>query len=71
MSYQSIILKKLEKHNDDHIHHIVTFKVGAYLKAKDGRTFYGTNVENAAYSMCMCERASLGCDISWISTWRF
>lgn len=41
------------------------FKVGAYLKAKDGRTFHGANVENASYPLTICaERASLVAAIS-------
>ncbi|MCD9053887.1 cytidine deaminase [Staphylococcus arlettae] len=36
------------------------FKVGAYLVTKDGQSFYGANVENAAYPMTICaERSSL------------
>jgi cytidine deaminase len=30
------------------------FKVGAALLARDGRTFSGCNVENAAYGLCNC-----------------
>lgn len=36
------------------------FKVGAYLIAKDGNTFHGCNVENAAYGDAICaERTAL------------
>ncbi|KAA1040073.1 cytidine deaminase [Macrococcus equipercicus] len=36
------------------------FKVGAYLVTKDGRAFYGCNVENAAYGPTICaERTAL------------
>ena len=36
------------------------FKVGAAVLCKDGETFIGTNVENAAYGLCMCaERNAL------------
>lgn len=36
------------------------FKVGAYLKTKDGQSFYGANVENAAYPSTICaERSAL------------
>lgn len=36
------------------------FKVGAFLIAKDGTTFDGCNVENAAYGDCICaERTAL------------
>ena len=30
------------------------FKVGAALLTKDGKVFLGANIENSAYSMCMC-----------------
>lgn len=30
------------------------FKVGAAVLCKDGKTFIGTNVENASYGLCMC-----------------
>lgn len=41
------------------------FKVGAFLKTKDGQSFYGANVENAAYPMTICaERSSLVLAIS-------
>ncbi|MGN5881881.1 MULTISPECIES: cytidine deaminase [Staphylococcus] len=41
------------------------FKVGAYLKTKDGKEFYGANVENAAYGEAICaERSSLVAAIS-------
>lgn len=36
------------------------FQVGAALQTKDGRTFSGCNVENAAYGLCNCaERTAL------------
>ncbi|TDL98140.1 cytidine deaminase [Macrococcus brunensis] len=36
------------------------FNVGAYLVAKDGTTFHGCNVENAAYGEAICaERTAL------------
>ncbi|MBI5975748.1 cytidine deaminase [Staphylococcus canis] len=41
------------------------FKVGAYLITKDGHTFHGANVENAAYPSCICaERSALVSAIS-------
>ncbi|WP_252345068.1 cytidine deaminase [Staphylococcus succinus] len=41
------------------------FKVGAYLRTKDGKSFHGANVENAAYPMAICaERSSLVSAIS-------
>lgn len=36
------------------------FKVGAALRATDGKVYHGCNIENAAYSMCNCaERTAL------------
>jgi cytidine deaminase len=36
------------------------FRVGAALRTRDGRTFAGCNVENAAYGLCNCaERTAL------------
>lgn len=65
MSYQSHYFKEVREAQRRSYSPYSNFKVGAYLKAKDGRTFYGTNVENAAYSMCICaERASLVAAIS-------
>jgi cytidine deaminase len=37
-----------------------SFQVGAALLTRDGRTFTGCNVENAAYGLCNCaERTAL------------
>ena len=36
------------------------FQVGAAVRTRDGRTFAGCNVENAAYGLCNCaERTAL------------
>ena len=36
------------------------FPVGAALLCKDGEVYYGTNIENASYPLCMCaERVCL------------
>lgn len=41
------------------------FKVGAVLVTTDGKTFTGTNVENASYSLTICaERAALFAAVS-------
>ena len=65
MSYQSHYFKEVREHKVKLMLHIVASKVGAYLRTKDGRTFHGANVENAAYSMAICaERSSLVAAIS-------
>ena len=59
MTYQSHYFQKLETQSRAYVPYS-NFKVGAYLKTKDGRTFYGANVENAAYPATICaERSSL------------
>ena len=36
------------------------FKVGAAVLTKDGKVFYGANIENSSYPLCMCaERNAL------------
>ena len=36
------------------------FKVGAALLTKDGKVYFGSNVENSSYPLCMCaERNAL------------
>ena len=36
------------------------FAVGAAVETRDGEVFYGANIENSAYPLCMCaERAAL------------
>lgn len=36
------------------------FKVGAALLTKDGKVYFGANIENASYPVCMCaERNAL------------
>jgi cytidine deaminase len=41
------------------------FQVGAAARARDGRIFAGTNVENASYPLGLCaERAALACAVA-------
>ncbi|MDT3993200.1 cytidine deaminase, partial [Staphylococcus aureus] len=46
MSYQPHYFQEVRKAQQESYSPYSQFKVGAYLKTKDGRTFYGTNVEN-------------------------
>ena len=63
MSYQSHYFKEVREAQKNAYAPYSNFKVGAYLKTKDGRCFYGANVENAAYPMGICaERSSLVSD---------
>ncbi|HDI6925803.1 TPA: cytidine deaminase, partial [Staphylococcus aureus] len=65
MSYQPHYFQEVRKAQQESYSPYSHFKVGAYLKTKDGRTFYGTNVENASYPLSICaERASLVSAIS-------
>lgn len=65
MSYQSHYFKEVREAQSKAYAPYSQFKVGAYLRTKDGRVFHGANVENAAYSMTICaERSSLVAAIS-------
>ncbi|HDC9513940.1 cytidine deaminase [Staphylococcus aureus] len=65
MSYQPHYFQEVRKAQQESYSPYSQFKVGAYLKTKDGRTFYDTNVENASYPLSICaERASLVSAIS-------
>lgn len=65
MTYQPHYYQEVRKAQQDAYAPYSNFKVGAYLKAKDGRTFYGVNVENASYPLSICaERSSLVAAIS-------
>jgi cytidine deaminase len=42
-----------------------SFLVGAAVRARDGRVFVGTNVENAAYPLGICaEKAAIACAVA-------
>ena len=65
MTYQSHYFQEAREAQSRAYVPYSNFKVGAYLKTKDGRTFYGANVENAAYPATICaERSSLVAAIS-------
>ncbi|WHI76408.1 cytidine deaminase [Staphylococcus epidermidis] len=65
MSYQSHYFKEVREAQKNAYAPYSNFKVSAYLKTKNGRCFYGANVENAAYPMGICaERSSLVSAIS-------
>ncbi|SCT82603.1 cytidine deaminase [Staphylococcus xylosus] len=60
MAYQSDYFTEVRTAQANAYAPYSNFKVGAYLKTKDGKTYYGANVENAAYPMSICaERSSL------------
>ena len=54
MTYQSHYFQEAREAQSRAYVPYSNFKVGAYLKTKDGRTFYGANVENAAYPATIC-----------------
>ena len=65
MTYQSHYFQEAREAQSRAYVPYSNFKVGAYLKTKDGRTFYGANVENAAYPATICaERSGLVAAIS-------
>ncbi|MCG7338596.1 cytidine deaminase [Staphylococcus sp. ACRSN] len=65
MAYQPHYYKEVREAQSRAYVPYSNFKVGAFLKTKDGQTFYGANVENAAYPMTICaERSSLVAAIS-------
>ncbi|MGW9984905.1 cytidine deaminase [Staphylococcus cohnii] len=60
MAYQPDYFKEVRKAQSNAYAPYSKFKVGAYLITKDGKTFHGANVENAAYPLGICaERSSL------------
>ncbi|MDW3926188.1 cytidine deaminase [Staphylococcus saprophyticus] len=60
MAYQPHYFSEVRKAQANAYAPYSNFKVGAYLRTKDGKAYYGGNVENAAYPMAICaERSSL------------
>lgn len=60
MSYQTHYFDEVRKAQERAYAPYSNFKVGAYLRTKDQRVFYGANVENASYPLTICaERSSL------------
>ncbi|PHK49737.1 cytidine deaminase [Staphylococcus edaphicus] len=60
MAYQPHYFSEVRKAQENAYAPYSHFKVGAYLRTKDGKAYYGCNVENAAYPMAICaERSSL------------
>ena len=55
MTYQSHYFQEAREAQSRAYVPYSNFKVGAYLKTKDGRTFYGANVENdlPCYHLCL------------------
>lgn len=65
MAYTNEHFKKVRESQSCSYSPYSKFKVGAYLRTKDGNEFYGANVENAAYGEAICaERSSLVAAIS-------
>ena len=64
MTYQSHYFQEAREAQSRAYVPYSNFKVGAYLKTKDGRTFYGANVENALTLLPFVERSSLVAAIS-------
>ena len=65
MAYQPHYFKEVRNAQANSYSPYSNFKVGAYLRTKDGKVYHGANVENAAYSMAICaERSSLVAAIS-------
>ncbi|MBO1205075.1 MULTISPECIES: cytidine deaminase [Staphylococcus] len=60
MAYQPHYYTEVRKAQENAYAPYSQFKVGAYLITKDGKTYRGGNVENAAYPLGICaERSSL------------
>ncbi|MDO5374674.1 cytidine deaminase [Staphylococcus rostri] len=60
MSYTDKHFEEVRKAQQNAYAPYSEFKVGAYLLTKDGKTFYGANIENAAYPATICaERSAL------------
>ena len=65
MAYQPHYFKEVRNAQANSYSPYSNFKVGAYLRTKDGKVYHGANVENGAYSMAICaERSSLVAAVS-------
>ena len=54
------LIKEAVKARENSYSPYSNFKVGAALLCKDGTVFYGANIENSSYGLCMCaERNAL------------
>lgn len=51
---KSLLIKEAIKARKNSYSPYSKFAVGAALLCKDGKIFYGANIENASYSLCMC-----------------
>ncbi|EKU49908.1 cytidine deaminase [Staphylococcus massiliensis] len=65
MAYNETYFKEVREAQSKAYAPYSNFKVGAYLITKDGKSYHGANVENAAYPDSICaERSSLVAAIS-------
>lgn len=59
MAYQPHYYTEVRKAQENAYAPYSQFKVGAYLITKDGKTYRGGNVENAAYPLGICAERSI------------